>query len=362
MLRRRYSSDFWPLRLCSPAWRLPDVGADFALSSPSVFSFSLRPLDQETGLSGANMVVNLARRLQRPWGADQPCGDCPPQIRNLDLHLGVHKTASTHFQTVLDHTLSETAAGSWGRNRDGEGHPAYLSPPQIHGGQTGLEEYLQDRAGRDEALRRFHRSIGPASEVIISDENILGLMGDNFRGQDAFAGPYLAGIPRLSALINLIGAMRVRVFLCIRHPAEYFASCYRYRLQTEGFVTWDEFAAGRHLRELRWLPLVRAIRDLPEVSQVILWRYEDYPTVLPKVLGEMLGDLCPDRIADLDPVNVGLSLRGVQRRYKRAGLPRTFRGDRFTPFGPEANGRATRRYARELRRLSGLERVTVLRP
>lgn len=294
-----------------------------------------------------NVLARIGHRVARHFGAAQ---DGPVEAE-LRLHLGVHKTATTHLQTSIQAARSELAATGL----------CYLGPSDIRQGRSGLLGLLQGESV-SVSRARFRQATQSAPCVLVSDENLIGTMEDNFLADTDVPGIYRSAAARVEALVDGLGAPPAHLFIGLRDPASYYDSCYRFHLKQREFMTWTDYSARRALRDVSWVPMIRALSALPCVAQITLWRCEDYPDIGPEILRAMLGAPWADLPLAEARANPGLSDRQVARRYAQAQVRPDFVGNRFTAFGPDGQRRSANRYKRELRRLSGLGGVTLLSP
>lgn len=162
-------------------------------------------------------------------------------IENLILHLGVHKTATTYFQSRLYNSSSLLRDNSIG----------YL----------GLEET------RKFITSRLHEKIKVSNElneifdssrfVIISDENII---GGTERITSELIYPDVA--KRLKALQIKTRFKRVEAHITIRDPESYLISRYCEYLRHYRFISIGQYFDSFDLKNFSWLPLLRTIESV----------------------------------------------------------------------------------------------------
>jgi len=220
------------------------------------------------------------------------------------LHIGAHKTASTHLQLVLARrrgALSRHGTALFlpgNLRKDGLRLQNYLS---LAPGEAGEAEHgAQIRA----ALRNDACGAG---RLVLSEENVLGTL----YGPALFreGGLYAKAAGRLSRLAALLPAGQVTVALSLRDPAGYLGSVYSQWLMSGRIMPFERFLGATDPASLRWSDLVaRLAGALPE-ARFVLWRYEDYPGVAPEVLQEMLGDGAALARHGISRAHPGLSAR-----------------------------------------------------
>lgn len=277
----------------------------------------------------------------------------------VSLHVGVHKTATTHLQKLL------TAQSEWlmGRGVRFLGPEDLRLPGRALSAQLGLRGEGRREEMAPDGVRR----------LVVSEENTLGPMF-----QDAlFGAVYPNADLKVEKLVAAFAPWPVRLFVGLRDPAGWMASAYRHRLFNGGCPPFAEVAAGHDPAELRWSHLLERLRRVPGVGDIYVWRQEDYPRVAVPVLRRMVGwKLGPQMEVPRQEVNVGLSQAAVDwliaqgpsddpraaAREARQKFPVTDTASRFDPW-PEAVKTASRAaYRADIGRIAQMEGVTLLRP
>ena len=175
------------------------------------------------------------------------------------LHLGVHKTATTHLQLSLESIRSSLAQQG----------VDYI-PLDVLRSATAKDF---DHAKRFKAFkfRRAIRSVTSGLNVtILSEENWLGHPYEGCQFP-----PYPRASERLGVIAKLGGTFSA--FLSVRNPAQFAASIYSEAMRHHPQLvsldrTRDAWLAGGS----PWFGLVETIsRTFPNLK---VWRYEDYST------------------------------------------------------------------------------------
>ena len=190
----------------------------------------------------------------------------------IDLHLGAHKTASTHLQKCLRVAL------------DGAQNACFLGPSEMRTAPFGFEALAArgpgDPAGA-EAAAALRRRIAGVPCVVISEENVLGTAHAPKMLREARFYPRADA--RLAHLVAGLGAARVRLHLAVRDPAGFLVSAYCQRLYAGQVLPFAAFLGGLSPDRLRWSEMLGRLLAVPGVAGVTLWRYEDYPGVLGEI-------------------------------------------------------------------------------
>jgi hypothetical protein len=265
------------------------------------------------------------------------------------LHVGAHKTASTHLQKTL--FLNRDILADQGC--------VYLGP---------------DRLRRDLRIPGLHRRpkaiatrIKPLLEVVqaehlagrrllLSDENI---MGGGPKPPALAQGEVL--YPKLQSQIPvLLDALELRdvtVCLALRNPLDLLVSAWGHQFRRGDLQGFEHFCADVAPLALRWPEVVLRVLSCAGVKDVLVWRHEDYARLLNPLLIALSG--CrpdtvlrtPERdggsafligpsaraiehvsklIADAPGLDAKLALRRAMRRFPKSHdhpAPHPFRAD-----------------------------------
>jgi hypothetical protein len=294
-------------------------------------------------------------------------GGLPP-VRQWRIHLGAHKTATTHLQETLAAVRGDLA----GKGVD------FLPSPLVRA------RNLAPTLGRRQLLARLplvgsaHMRgaieavvtplrAGPAV-VVLSEENILGVPEHMLREP---IYPQVA--LNLGRLASLAGRAEVVLFLAIRSYDTLIPSAYVETLKYAppppgGF----EEARERLLSSPpSWFELVSRIRAAAPEIPLRIWRHEDYRAnaraILEALCGCALGPLpeISDPARTRSPSAGAIALaEALPRDLPRAERPARVRAifaavdsadpgaDRFRPFGQAERQRLRARYEADLERIA----------
>lgn len=192
---------------------------------------------------------------------------------DINLHIGVHRTASTTLQRFLDRNtavLHQSGVEAW-------------TPARTRKGLfSGLFERPEDMT--DEIERRGNRSCGLISielerarrlgriSLLISDENMVGSARNNLRQQQLY--PLLGG--RLQRLRPAFGGKLRRIGLSIRSYDTYWASCLAFGL-TQGFRLPLLADLDRYVTQpRRWRDLIREVAATFPGVEILVWPFERF--------------------------------------------------------------------------------------
>jgi len=282
------------------------------------------------------------------------------------LHLGAHKTASTHLQNALtDH--DEALRGQGIACVDLVYFREHLSPllwQMQHGGDRD--------AARGEANRILTEYADGASCLIVSEENLLG----RAVRPNAVNRFYPECEANLLNFLDVLDAPPARLFLATRCLETYLVSAYVERLRHSWVEGFSAFLAGTRPHLLSWARLTARLIEASGGLPVTVWRYEDYRDIGPEVARELTGMDVPlsDRM-----VRRGLSARGVEEVEKagRAGrdvvaeklvdklvrkYPKGADWPAYDPWSEDERAGLRERYASDFARLGEMEGVTLITP
>lgn len=270
----------------------------------------------------------------------------------VSLHIGAHKTASTHLQKSLEAAADQLA--DW--------DVCFLGPKDLR--KDGVP--LNKRIARGQTAPDM---AGTCDELVISEEN---LMGPQFKAT-ARKPLYPQGAKKVAAITEALEGADVTLFMAVRDPATWLASLYAHAVFNgkahEGIV---EFCGAKTPEKLRWSDLVA---ELAETNRVVVWPQEEYADLFPRIIEEMLGEG-----AEIDPIEnrVNASISGAaiaileregadrpepqkSARMAKAQFPVRGPEDKFQPWSKAVLAASRAAYEADLNRIMDLENVTLLR-
>ena len=286
-----------------------------------------------------------------------------PQAERVLLHLGAHKTASTHFYRLvrLNRFHNQDLSFALPRKRDVRdvvtrrirpGGFRMAGPPP---GQGAC------------ALADGHRV------VMISDENIIGTCLSVI--DDGMLYPLAQ--KRVRRALHLIGAKEAELLMAVRQPADFAVSIWCEALRSWGYLDFRAFVGPDPFNALRWTRLCRRLlRARPGISMTV-WSYEDYGDVRSNVLSHLFPPLetGPRQLFDDNAiVRPGLSARAGEeiRQFSMThdetpepgriddimeAFPKSDLWPAPDPWTAEERKLLTRQYRRDLKLLKDVEGV-----
>ena len=291
-------------------------------------------------------------------------------MKTVGVHLGAHKTATTHLQMGLAAVASAARA---------EGlliqtAPATRRPPT----DWHALSLKGDAADWGRAAAAMADRCAGVDRLLLSEELIL---GDLTRGRFFGAGGviYPRAAQRLAQVLAAIGGPPATLFLSIRRPDSFLTSAFAENLRTGRALLLADYLDGFAVPALRWSELIARLAALPGVGEIVVWRYENLAALRPAILARMLGSGLAAQVTDSGPQREGVSRRAY--RAILAALPTTPAEERRAmiadamarfPKGPRQPGldplhsrikaASAAAYDRDCALIARMDRVTLLEP
>ncbi|PVA06403.1 hypothetical protein [Thalassorhabdomicrobium marinisediminis] len=294
----------------------------------------------------------------------------PPLPQSIALHIGAHKTASSHLQHMLYRNramLADEGIRVYG--------PGYL---RLKGrnlaAMFGLS-WSESPAPRRDPRKQLAFLAKGRRRIVFSEENFVGSLYDS-RGNVPLP-VYPTGAARVAELVAKFAPVDTHLFIAVRNPATYLTSAYSQCLLGGVYTTPRAFRARNDWRKVDWADYVAALRATPGLGELFVWRQEDYAQCHRLVLRRMLRWRVGAQIETVDHrVHEGLSEAAVKQTLSwaeegRTGpLARDARAahpvgpDRrpFALYTPQTLELSQARYDEQLARIEKIEGVTVLHP
>lgn len=293
-------------------------------------------------------------------------------LMDLHLHIGAHKTATTYLQERFhaDRVVFEQRGTALAPRTLFRGRVS----PRLGGFGTAVQSH-QDvrrlRSAHDAAVRSNSR------RLIISDENLLGGLGDVFRTGELYQKPGR----RLLPLARQWRTGKLRVMLAVRAYPTFWPSVYSHWVRRHGYQPFDAWLRSRFLRGTRgWADVVAELNAALPQAELIVWRYEDFDALENAILAEILGHLetvsamkprqkrshwglSSAAVAEMEAVAVdGRRMNAQQVRGLAKQHPRWKGNPPFDPWDALETEELSKRYARDLERIAAMPTVKLITP
>jgi len=249
----------------------------------------------------------------------------------LVLHIGAHRTGSTLVEQMLSSASDDGAGLAVWSPRHMRALPGFS---RVHAHVDTRGEPLSANSAKVLGTVRAQVTDAMATldadALLISEENMLGTMGTNFR-----TGRFYPSVgARLSAFAAVLPAP-VRVGLGIRGYAQVWNSAYGYVARRGKPLPGRAQARDALLARPRgWTAVVDAVRRVWPETEIMVWRQED--------LGDHAGSIA-EALMDLDPGAMSASLGRVNSS--------TEKGQVVDLFSDADHDALAARYTRHVRRL-----------
>ena len=229
---------------------------------------------------------------------------------SLTVHVGAHKTATTHLQQSLRSVLPQMQAAGI----------HYSDGSHWRGGPLRLAAALDDGPQGQQLLRRLRARFDVIDEIwprqILSEENILGTLRPDSLIGDRFIYPQAER--RLNRLCGAFRRRPVTVCLAVRDPLDFFTSAFSMRVVGGRALVWEEYLNGFDPAAVSWTGLARRLLAARGVAQLLVWRYEDYAALRLALLARLLSADVAQAVSDLPRAVVGLSQAAYDEILRRA--------------------------------------------
>lgn len=259
---------------------------------------------------------------------------------SLTVHVGAHKTATTHLQSTLRAMIPALLAAGmvysdvahWRGRRELAGglsrlsarmaarHEAAASPSPFRAGQgagAGGRRGNPFRGDQQAIAHVIDRMVEIWPQVLLSEENILGgIRSDRLFGPGSVLYPNAHA--RIDALALMLRRRPVRLCLSIREPSAFLTSAFAMQVMGGRQLLFEDYLNGFRPEALSWSGLAERLLSVPGVAGLTVWRYEDYPAIRPVIFERLLPPGLAQAAPDLPAVNVSMSQDAFDAVRQRA--------------------------------------------
>jgi hypothetical protein len=286
--------------------------------------------------------------------------------RTIVLHLGAHKTASTHLQQAITAALPidcVTFAGPQRLRQQGG------SLPERFGFPFDPDNAVVSDLSPDAALAQLSDG---ADRLVLSEETFAGKLQ---RGWGRIPTPlYFTAPDRVSQLAGIIaeaGGPRIDLCLGIRNPTDYLGSAYSQILNGNRVIMPQKYRDKNPYDVVDWAGYVARLRDCDGVGALTVWRYEDYEPLFPAICTAMIGtpDVAPlperiqPRLSEQAVDAILLAKRFTGADFKREAaetLPINADNPPYDLYDAETHAASRAFYARQCATIDAMRDVTFL--
>lgn len=299
------------------------------------------------------------------------------------LHLGFHKTASTHIQRILDHNhhhlkRSGTFVVPHKRLRN-----KYTRITETFANQQIGMEYGEPMT-KDEYRALAHDfwqkvPFDRFDHIVLSEENVAGHVGQCvfpgllYRFPKTYMRYFKAALPVRPTVIDVV----------IRRYDSFFASCYLEYISSTGahrYVSVDEMMAKVMVNAPSWVDVLQMMGQVFGRATINVWIYEELRQTMPVLLEELTGrpadallpldDTTRSRaspsatvLAEFEKVLRSQGVAAALAAWKdlKEDFGRT-KGPAFEPWSDQDKAHLTRLYEADIAEISADPRFTLRRP
>ncbi len=286
------------------------------------------------------------------------------------LHIGAHKTATTHLQHCLQGARSDLR----------DAGVRLFGPAQLRGpGQTLAERFSLPFVARPENAHADSKGMlkemrDGVERLVISEENFVGVL--NRKGGRMDVPLYPNAVERIAALASVIAPEGIDVFLGIRAPAPFLNSVYSQVLLSGNVVAPPEFRRLNQLGAIDWAAYLKKLQRIKSVRSLVVWPYEDYEALFGRITALMVGAVAAEHVSSVAKVvHSGLSARAVEEilstgaksttaesaRLARSRFPISDQYPKFDVFTGKDHATSGLQYADQLTEIAEMPAVTLLR-
>ncbi len=273
----------------------------------------------------------------------------------LYLHLGVHKTASTHLQGMLSTTFSDDERSMY------VGPSAFRkSTKWKRGGKLFDMSYS----------KAYLENISSVTEnLILSEENICGDTFDIFKHGRLYENIF----PRLNSLSEFFSTFEeIEIFVTIRDPATHLPSMYCEALRWRSYHPFHSIYQGNYNQS--WVPVIEDITKAFPSSKINIMLYEHYREDLPNILKMMGGGMSVpleiERVVRPSFVSRSIKVMGLIGRFIPKPLHRKslfivdfflrhLDREKFQPFNQDEIEVLSKQYIKDIEELSQMTNINV---
>ena len=301
------------------------------------------------------------------------------------VHGGVHKTATSYVQSILQRNAGRMAKSGVHYIHHRDTRKEFTYPCQLNGyeklGKNYRTKFPDDKLRKQ--TRKFFKKVAakPGDRIILSDENMPGHCGQCvnagvlYQRRDVLIPIFAREIP-----------YPVReVHLALRNYADFFASAYVEFLRSasgDNLITEAQMKLKLLSNLPSWSGLLEVVRDAFPDAELILWRHEDFGALSQRIIQNLCGpDIDTGKLVEpkrsrgrpsashraVQELLIEISRVGgdaglekrveIQERYPRG---KEYPG--YDPWAEHERDHLMRTYARDMEEIAKMSGVTILEP
>jgi hypothetical protein len=219
----------------------------------------------------------------------------------IHIHIGVHKTATTYIQLVLEASRPVLSAAGIG----------YLPLKPTRGLLTKrLMDLTPENFSIEDLAAHFFDESVPAKikGLVISEENLLGHNAETVHSGQL----YPAALDRLSRLRALLASHELTAFMAVRSYDDYIASQYCEAMRWAPlFCRFESFLGRMNFETFRWPHLYAGVMAALAPDNIRIWRYEDFRANAEAIIRALAFDVAGPLALDQPDLKPGISQKAM---------------------------------------------------
>jgi hypothetical protein len=176
--------------------------------------------------------------------------------KNIIIHLGLHKTATTSLQEFLQANVAKFLQRG----------VRYIPLQRMRTDITPL--FWAVDKGRRAKLTSLLETFDQET-ILLSDENLIGVPGELAQG-----GLYPYAANRVRTFCEDMKETRITLFLTLREPHLFLTSMYSEYLRHNDFVTFEQFLAGFDISGFSYQKTFGWLKNMPSNTRVRIIPFE----------------------------------------------------------------------------------------
>ncbi|RKF13516.1 hypothetical protein D6850_14560 [Roseovarius spongiae] len=208
------------------------------------------------------------------------------------VHGGVHKTATSHIQSILQRNAGRLRKSGVYYVHHRDTRKEYTVPAQLNGYEKLGLEYRTKVPDKELAKKatKFFRKIGAGAgeRIVLSDENMPGHSGHCVRSGHL----YSRGRTLIPIFAQNIPYPVTEVHIALRHYADFFASTFIEFLRSakgENVIPEAQMKRAVLSNLPSWTGFVDLVLSCFPEAEMTVWRHEDFGALSERVIGNLIG-------------------------------------------------------------------------
>lgn len=249
-----------------------------------------------------------------------------------NLHIGLHKTATTYLQDQLEASLKD--------------HASILYIPRNE------YRYLTKQRKKKEF---FENISAKTTKIIISDENILGHISSIYGNRNI----YVNIEKRIRNIIKEINSEKLNIYISLRNIATFLPSVYCEYLRHCSYISYEDFSENIDIESISWYDIFEKIIKKHKKTNFYIFKFENFNkekvNLIRKIsFGEIESfnaTIKKSRQSFTNQEIFDLSDNKIEPKEKEK---------KFAPYSQEKTKKCLDILDRDIEKLSSLENVTII--